>query len=315
MAVSLLQIIAKIIAILIMLYLVTGASGFLGKAILCELSRHKARSLTIGRQSTNDILCDLVSEVPIINENIIDCVIHAAGKAHSMPKTEADDQEFFDVNLIGTNNLLRALESLERLPKSFVFISSVAVYGREEGTNIHENSPLLACDPYGSSKIKAEQLVKNWCHENNVVCTILRLPLLVGKNPPGNLGVMLNGIKKGYYFNIGGGKAKKSMVLAKDVAKFIQIISHVGGIYNLTDGVHPTFLALSTAMAKKKVPNLSLWAAKKLGLIGDLFPDKFPINSLKLKKITSDLTFDDSKSREKGWSPQSVLEYLKKHNL
>jgi len=315
MAVSLLQIIAKIISILMMLYLVTGASGFLGKAILCELSKHNARSLTIGRQSINDILCDLVSEVPIINENIIDCVIHAAGKAHSMPKTEAEDQEFFDVNLNGTNNLLRALESLERLPKSFVFISSVAVYGREEGTNIHENAPLLACDPYGSSKIKAEQLVKNWCQTNNVVCTILRLPLLVGINPPGNLGAMINAIKKGYYFNVGGGKAKKSMVLADDVARFIPVIAPIGGIFNLTDGEHPTFSSLSMAIAKKRTPNLPFVLAKIAGKLGDLLGNKAPLNLRKIKKITSDLTFDDSKGRKKGWNPRPVVAYLKDHDL
>jgi nucleoside-diphosphate-sugar epimerase len=257
----------------------------------------------------------LVSEAPIINVNIIDCVIHAAGKAHSVPKTAVEDQEFFDVNLIGTNNLLRALESLDRLPKSFVFISSVAVYGCEEGTNIHEKIPLLACDPYGLSKIKAEQLVKNWCHENKVLCTILRLPLLIGKNPPGNLGTMLNGIKKGYYFNVDGGKAKKSMVLAEDVAKFIPKIKDIGGTYNLTDGVHPTFKDLSQTIGKSRFINLPLVIAKLLGYIGDHLGAKSPINSKKIIKITSDLTFDDAKAREFGWDPQNVLEYLKYNDL
>lgn len=296
-------------------YLVTGASGFLGKAILYELSLHNARSVTIGRQSSNDILCDLASEVPILNVNIVDCVIHAAGKAHSIPKTPAEDQEFFDVNLLGTNNFLKALESLERLPTSFVFISSVAVYGCEQGTNIHEKTPLLACDPYGLSKIKTEQLVKNWCHENNVICTILRLPLLIGKNPPGNLGLILDGIKKGYYFNIDGGKAKKSMVLAEDVPKFISKIMNIGGTYNLTDGWHPTFKDLSQAIGKHRIFNCPLIIAKLLGYIGDHLGAKAPINSKKVIKITSDLTFDDRKARVFGWDPQNVLEYLKNNNL
>jgi hypothetical protein len=42
---------------------------------------------------------------------------------------------------------------------------------------------------------------------------------------------------------------------------------------------------------------------------------KAPINSLKFKKITSDLTFDDKRAREVGWNPQSVLEYLKIYDL
>lgn len=295
--------------------LLTGASGFLGKEICHHLSFLEEKYLTIGRQQTNQIVCDLSVDFPIFNVKKIDCVIHAAGKAHSVPKTAAEKQIFFDVNVVGTNNLFKALESLERLPKSFVFISSVAAYGREEGTNISENIPLGASDSYGFSKIKAEQLVIDWCNKNSVICTILRLPLLIGKNPTGNLEAMVNGIRKGYYFNIDGGKAKKSMVLAEDVAKFIQIIIPIGGIYNLTDGVHPSFVALSTAIAKNKVPNLPLWAANLLGLIGDLFPNKFPINSLKVKKITSHLTFDDSKARAMGWNPQSVLEFLKLNDL
>ena len=122
-------------------------------------------------------------------------------------------------------------------------------------------------------------------------------------------------IYKGYYFNIGGGKAKKSMVLAEDVARFIPKIVSVGGTFNLTDGEHPTFHALSSAISKNKIFNLPLIVAKIMGYLGDILGDKSPINSLKIKKITSDLTFDDSKARELGWKPQSVLEYLKNNDL
>lgn len=208
------------------------------------------------------------------------------------------------------------MQGLEtKIPKQFVFISSVSVYGLEYGINIDEYSLLNAKDPYGLSKIQAEQMVLDWCQNNKVVCTILRLPLLVGINPPGNLGAMLNAIKKGYYFNVGGGKAKKSMVLAEDVARFIPFIAPIGGIYNLTDGEHPTFSSLSKAIAKNPPPNLPLILAKIVGTIGDLLGSKAPLNSIKIKKITSDLTFDDSKARKKGWNPHSVVEYLKHHDL
>jgi hypothetical protein len=143
----------------------------------------------------------------------------------------------------------------------------------------------------------------------------LRLPLLVGKNPPGNLGTMIKAIKKGYYFNIGGGNSKKSMVLAEDVARFIPVIAPVGGTYNLTDGEHPSFSALSFAIANKKIINLPLFVVKIIGYLGDVIGAKAPINSTKVKKMTSDLTFDDSKAREMGWKPQPVLEYLKNNEL
>jgi nucleoside-diphosphate-sugar epimerase len=244
------------------LILITGASGFLGKAILHQLASQQDEILTIGRQPTNHFVCDLASDIPILNAKKIDLVIHAAGKAHSVPKTKAEKKVFFDINLTGTHNLLKAIEKLGELPKLFVFISSVAVYGKESGVNITEEAPLQAKDPYGLSKIQAEDLVSTWCKKNNVICTILRLPLLVGVKPPGNLGAMIRGIQKGYYFNIGGGKAKKSMVLLKDVVQFIPKIALSGGIYNLTDGENPSFKAFGNAIAKKKIFNLPLIIAK-----------------------------------------------------
>lgn len=289
--------------------LITGSSGFLGKIIEAQNSTNEIIGLN---QSTGKYKFDLSNSIPYFNENF-DLVIHNAGKAHSVPNTNEDRDIFFNVNLTGTINLLKALE--ENVPKQFVFISSVAVYGKENGENITENEKLSATDPYGLSKIQAEQFVLDWCRKNKVVCTILRLPLLIGKNPPGNLGAMIIAIQKGYYFNIGGGKAKKSMVLAEDVAGFIPVIASNGGIYNLTDGIHPTFEEMSAAIAKKKIFNLPLLLAKIAGKIGDLLGDIAPLNSMKIKKITSNLTFDDSKARELGWNPQSVLEYLKHNDL
>jgi nucleoside-diphosphate-sugar epimerase len=144
----------------------------------------------------------------------------------------------------------------------------------------------------------------------------LRLPLVVGNNPPGNLGAMLNLIKNGYYFNIGGGRAKKSMVLAEDVAKSIISASSVGGIYNLTDGYHPSFEELSNhisiQLGKEKPMNMPLWFARIIAKFGDLLGSKSPLNTSKLKKITSDLTFNDIKARKAfGWNPTPVLDGFK----
>lgn len=291
--------------------LLTGATGFLGNHIYNYLSQSN-KIITISR-SNADINVDLSKE--ILKLPIVDLVVHCAGKAHSIPKTELEKKQFHDVNVTGTKNLLKGLEKVG-VPKQFVFISSVSVYGLDSGKDINEESPLVAKDPYGVSKIEAEILVMEWCEKHNVVCTILRLPLLVGKNPPGNLGAMIKAIDKRYYFNIGGGKAKKSMVLAQDVVAFIPKVAKIGGIYNLTDGVHPDFYELSIAISKnknKRKPfNLPLSIVKVMGYLGDILGDKTPVNSLKIKKITSDLTFDDTKARQiVGWNPQGVLEYFK----
>ncbi|MCJ0741491.1 NAD-dependent epimerase/dehydratase family protein [Pedobacter montanisoli] len=289
--------------------LITGIKGYFGQ-ILSHILEESHSVYGLGREHT-DYNLDLSLGIP---NNFIDfdIVVHAAAKAHITPRTEAENEAFFNVNVKGTKNLLKGLEQAPTLPQSFVFISSVAAYGLEHGTDIDENYPLKANDPYGLSKIQAEQVVEEWCKKHNVICSILRLPLLVGTNPPGNLGVMINGIKRGYYFNISGGKAKKSMVIAEDVARIIPKVATIGGVYNLTDGYHPTFKELSQHIAKqfgrKENLNMPYWIAKLLAIFGDMAVS-FPVNSKKITKITSDLTFNDTKARKLlGWNPQKVVD-------
>jgi nucleoside-diphosphate-sugar epimerase len=303
-------------SILKMNILLTGANGFLGNAILKTLKRNH-QILSLSRNSGEYQVC-LDKQLPSFYHSF-DLVIHAAGKAHSVPRTEEEKKQFHEVNVNGTKNLLKGLENIQ-MPKQFVFISSVSVYGQEFGIGINEEHRLEATDAYGLSKIEAELLVMEWCEKHKVACTILRLPLLVGENPPGNLGAMIKAIDKGYYFNVGGGKARKSMVLSEDVAAFIPKVATIGGTYNLTDGAHPHFYELSVAISKqknkKKSYNLPLFMAKMIGIIGDILGDKAPINSLKIKKITSDLTFDDTKAREiAGWNPHRVLEYFERNEI
>ena len=290
--------------------LLTGANGFLGEIIMSKLS-NEHQIITLSRNH-GEYQISLDCQIPKFAQ-AFDLVIHAAGKAHSIPKTQEEKKQFYDVNVLGTQNLLQGLEA-SGVPKQFVFIGSVSVYGQEHGLNITEDFPLEAIDAYGLSKIEAEGLVQEWCKQHNVVCTILRLPLLVGTNPPGNLGAMIKGIARGYYFNIGGGKSEKSMVLAEDVAAFIPKIANIGGTYNLTDGYHPSFFELSCVIAKqlgKSVPmNMPLFVANGIGFLGNFLGNNAPINSLKLKKITADLTFDDSKARSAGWKPRRVLDWF-----
>lgn len=288
--------------------LLTGGNGFLGSCIFKFLNKNNEVH-TLSRNNAY-YTCNLKYEIPELKNNY-DLIIHAAGKAHSIATNEIEKKEFYQINVQGTNNLLAALTKF-KVPKYFIYISSVSVYGLLKGEMISESTSLNAIDPYGKSKIEAEEVIKIWCKEKNVICTILRLPLVVGDNPPGNLGAMFRGIEKGYYFNIAGGKAKKSMVLASDIAKYILKAAEVGGTYNLTDGIHPNFYELSKRMAhnldKSFVPNMPISIAKILAKIGDILGKNFPINSDKLSKITSTLTFDDSKARIYfGWNPTPVL--------
>lgn len=293
--------------------LVTGASGFVGKYFVDFLCQKYAVT-TLGNRG-EEINCDLSKEVPALPEQY-DTVIHLAGKAHTVPKTEAEANAFFEVNVTGLKNLLTALEMPGRLPKKIVLFSTVAVYGRESGEGINEETPLKASDPYGKSKIQAEHMLHEWVDKNSVILTILRPPLIVGKNAPGNLGDMVNAIRKKRYFQIGGGKTRRSMVLADDIPPFVEKIWDKGGCYHITDGHHPSFKELSETIAKllNKLPiiNLPYWFLKPVALFFDFLElitrKKMPLSGYKLKKLTNSYTFDDAHARQNGWESRKVID-------
>src|SRR5574344_1179594 len=219
--------------------LFTGASGFLGYNILPILHKEYETVHTMGLGQEDDIKINLAKEVPPINTHY-DIVLHACGKAHVMPRTPEEEKAFYDVNYEGTRNLCAALERVG-VPKALVFISTVAVYGCERGELISEDYPLNGDTPYAKSKIMAEEYLKSWSAEHGVVLGIIRPSLIAGPNPPGNLGAMINGIKKHRYLSIGGGKARKSVLMVQDIAHLVSLLAEKGGIYNVCDDEQPTF--------------------------------------------------------------------------
>lgn len=296
--------------------LLTGASGFLGRIISTELVKLNYQLLTLGKQKGNDICVDLASQnFQLPTSEKIDIIIHAAGKAHSVPKTPIEIKEFFDVNFEGTKRLCDAVSQSKYPPDAFIFISSVSVYGIDSGELIAEDHPLNGNTPYAKSKIMAEEWLQEWAVKNNIKLSILRLPLVAGSNPPGNLGAMIKGITSGRYLSIGDANARKSMVWAEDIANVIPQLAQKGGIYNLTDGYHPNFGELerniASVLGKTPPTRIPLFLAKTLAFFGDFLGNKSPINSDKLKKITSTLTFDDTKAKALlNWRPNSVLDKL-----
>ena len=289
--------------------LFTGASGFLGNNIY-SLLEEKYVIETVGITSKDNYNVNLAWEIPNLT-GTFDVVFHAAGKAHSIPKTEEEKQLFFDVNLQGTKNLCTALEN-NGILKAFIFISTVAVYGCDSGENITEEHPLNGTTPYALSKIKAEKYLQGWCAMHNVKLSILRPSLIAGPNPPGNLGAMIRGIRNGKYLSIAGGKARKSVLMVQDIANLLPMLIEKGGIYNVCDSYQPSFRELEMVICKqlsRKGPiSIPYWLAKSMAVVGDCLGEKAPINSLKLRKITSSLTFSNEKAtRELGWKPMSVL--------
>lgn len=289
--------------------LFTGGTGFLGKNVMPLLTQ-QYEVTTCGITQDDMIKANLAKEVPVLSEKY-DVVLHACGKAHMVPKTEAEKQAFYDVNYTGTIHLCGALEKVGA-PKALIFISTVAVYGCEFGELIDEYHPLNGNSPYAKSKIMAEEYLTKWCLDHQVRLGILRPSLLAGKDAPGNLGAMVNGIKKGYYMNIAGGKVKKSILMAEDIAHLLPLLEEKGGTYNVCDTRQPSFGDISMSIAKQlgkgKPLNLPYWLACCMGKVGDLLGSKSPINSYKVEKMTKSLTFSNEKARrELGWEPLDVL--------
>lgn len=289
--------------------LFTGGTGFLGNNIRPSLEK-MYEVTTIGITPQDMLKANFVTDIPSLPQKY-DVVLHAAGKAHIRPKTEAEKKAFYDVNYTGTRNLCKALEQVG-CPKSFVFISTMSVYGESAGNDDTEERQLIGDSPYSESKIMAELFLRDWADRNDVILGILRPSLIAGRGAPGNLGAMINGIRSGRYFSIAHGKARKSILMAEDIARLVPLIEKKGGTYNVCDSHNPSFGELETIIAKQlgKRPPISIpvWLAKCAAWVGDLIGDSFPLNSARLKKIITSDTFSNQKARkELGWEPLDVI--------
>lgn len=292
--------------------LFTGGTGFLGRNIRPILDKDYEVT-TCGITPADDLKSNLAIDIPAFDKHY-DVVLHACGKAHFVPKMEAEKQVFYDINYTGTIHLCDALEKVG-VPTSFIFISTLSVYGDIHGNMNTENTPLNGDSPYADSKIKAEKYLQEWAKEKNVILTILRPSLMLGPGAPGNLGAMVNGIKTGAYLSIDHGKARKSFLMVQDIANLVTLAKNKGGIFNVCDDLNPSFGELETIIAKqlgkRKPISIPYWMAKCLALIGDVF-SFFPINSSRLEKIVASDTWSNEKAkRELGWQPMDVIDNYK----
>jgi len=302
--------------------LVTGGTGFLGRYLVRRLAESGYDITLLARRPIEPyrtIVADLRQpELPPLDA-VFDEVYHLAGLAHTVPASRAAGERFFQVNTEGTHRLLEALERAGRPPGALVYISSVAVYGLEEGSLLDEETPRRASDPYGASKREAEDLVMEWSARHQVRASIVRLPLVVGRGAPGNLRAMIEAMCKRRYWGVSPGTARRSMVAAADVSEILPRLARTGGVFHLTDGEHPSFAeleeALAAALGRKAPRRLPGWIARLAAWAGDVLERvtgvAVPINSRVLRKMTSTLTFSDGRARRTlSWKPTRVLDRL-----
>lgn len=199
--------------------LVTGGTGFLGRAIMQSLrdAGHDPRSLQ-RRPSADDTSAlsgDVRDEAALTRAlQGADAVIHAAGLAHVFRGVA--QAPFADVNERGTDVVARAAVSSG--VAHFVLISSVAVYGDGPGRT-DEDAPCRPVGPYAVSKAAAEGRAIAALRGSPVRLTILRVATLYGEGDRGNVQRLLRAISRGRFVWIGRGTNRKTLVHVADAAR------------------------------------------------------------------------------------------------
>lgn len=295
--------------------LITGGYGFIGSHIADAFTKAGWEVLTLGLDSRNDIVHDLSKGVPNLPEVQLDAVVHAAGLAHKIPPGLDGMQSFINVNYHGTEHLLKALELYEQEHVPIIYLSSIAVYGQVAGRFISEGQNTDPKGAFAQSKAEAENLLLRWQEHKGANVLILRLPPVAGKESKGIFRDMIDKMEKGNFLSIGNDNIRKSYVLASDIAQHLPEWTTYSGIFHLTDGKHPSYgeikSALKSANQQLRVRSIPYWLARILAGAGDLIPGS-PLNSISFYKNTNELTFDDQKARKLlGWESNSVLEFLK----
>jgi nucleoside-diphosphate-sugar epimerase len=295
--------------------LITGGYGFIGSHIKESFVNAGWEVLTLGLDPRNDIVHDLSKGVPNLPELQLDAIVHAAGLAHKIPPGLDGMQSFINVNYHGTEHLLKALEIYEQEQVPIIYLSSIAVYGQVAGRFIGESQKTDPKGAFAQSKAEAENLLLRWQEHKGANVLILRLPPVAGREARGIFGDMIDKMKNGSFLSIGNDDVRRSYVLATDIAQHLPQWTRHSGIFNLTDGMHPSYGDIKTALKsgnkQLRVRTMPYWLARILSGAGDLIPGS-PLNSISFYKNTNELTFDDQKARKLlGWESNSVLEFLK----
>ena len=276
--------------------LLTGHTGFLGSVIYKELKK-SFHVLTAGRDASCDYNLDFSRwEGALELKHPIDAIVHVAGLAHNKAKSK---EELIAVNTTSVQHALSL--AFNNDIETFVYISSTAVYGKTYGVNIQESSSIKGKSDFALSKREAEKLIESFTLGSKL---ILRLPLVLGPNPPGNLARLLKSISSGSHICLQGNQAQKSVVFASDVANLIsQWLSQpqrISGTMNLCNKTAPTFNWIENAIAEFgdhsfqfRVPIKFLWVAV------NWMRAKLNISIPLVGKLFYSLTFSDQLAREK----------------
>ena len=230
-----------------MTVLVTGASGFLGRALCSNLSksgcavRPAGRMLAAGNSAevaVGDIGPDTDWTAALAN---VHCVIHCAARVHVMNVLAFDPLEAFrKVNTAGTLNLARQASAAG--VKRFVFVSTVKVNGEVTitGRPFRADDVPMPLDPYGISKLEAEKGLRELEAQTGIEVVIVRPPLIYGPNVGANFAHMMRWVARGVPLPLGAVHNARSLVnLDNLVDLLITCLKHpaaAGQTFLVSDG-------------------------------------------------------------------------------
>jgi lipopolysaccharide/colanic/teichoic acid biosynthesis glycosyltransferase/dTDP-4-dehydrorhamnose reductase len=302
--------------------LITGATGFIGSAIIKTLAKSQDYFLRAA------VRCDChniaTGTETVIIENIssstdwetalsgIDVIIHTAGRAHQPKKlTTASLSDFYEVNVAGTLNL--ASQASAAGIKRFLFISSIQVNGTYNDVNhpFHEDDIVKPTQPYAISKLRAERGLQQLAKETGLEVVIIRPPLVYGTKAPGNFGRLLHAINMGIPLPLGAIQNNQRTLIGLDnlVDLIITCIDHPAAANEI-------FLAgdnesLSTTELLRQTSNA---LGKKILLLPVPIPFLLFFAKLVGKKtiiyrLCNTLLIDTSKAhRLLNWNPELTIE-------
>lgn len=224
--------------------LVTGATGFLGRAVSDHLvaAGRKVRA-AIRRPSADglpgvepvvvgDLSADTDWSAALAN---VDAVVHCAARAHVLKETAADPlAQFRAVNTAATLALARqaAAAGVRRL----VFISSIGVNGAEtRGRPFRHDDAPHPHSPYAVSKYEAEQGLAAIAGETGLEVVVVRPPLILGPDPKGNLATLNRIIDKGLPLPFGMvTENRRDLVSRTTLCRLIEVVLDHPGAANQT---------------------------------------------------------------------------------
>jgi len=230
---------------------VTGGCGFIGSHLTNHLAQRNnvlvLDNLITGKQEyitpsaefqRFDIRYSVIRLYKFFQDFKIDYVFHLAAEPF-IPMSYDHPEEFFDVNVKGTLNILKA--SQEARVKRILNMSSSEVYGTGTRKLMNEQHPTLPASTYAVSKLTADRVCFTSFKEHGSPCIIVRMFNNYGKNwtQPYVIPAMIQQLKKSSVLKLGNIKAKRDFLYVEDSVKMLTELMErgkVGETYNMGSG-------------------------------------------------------------------------------